>query len=65
MKELKKNIYEVYSEGSEMTIIMEDTYIEEPGYENQIISSEVKGFYFGEPNPENTIKFHGSLKAEY
>lgn len=62
MQTIIHNVYEVYSEAHNMTFIMEDVYDEALDYR---ISTEVKGFYYGEPNNEATKSFKGQLKAEF
>ena len=47
-------IYEVYAKEYDMTFIIEED-------DNTV---EVKGFYFGEPNADDTELFYGKLKAE-
>lgn len=55
---MNKVIYEIYASNDDMTFILEDTW--ENG---EHISTEVKGFYFGEPNETCTKTFYGNLKA--
>lgn len=57
---MRSEIYEVYSNAYDMTFIMEDVY----NCEN-LISTEVKGFYYGEPNDQATLNFNGCIKANY
>jgi len=56
-----KTIYNVYSESSDMTFIMQDIL------ENttKLISTEVIGFYYGKPDINSTEQYIGSLKAKY
>lgn len=61
-KSSKQNTYAVYSSISDMTFIMQDTLQEGT---QDIISIEVVGFYFGEPNEELTKQYIGNLKAVY
>lgn len=61
-KQNEKIIYDVYSSGSDMTFIMQDTVEKKT---QNIIQTEVIGFYFGEPDKESTKQYIGSLKAEY
>ena len=57
---MEQSIYTVYAPNDDMTFIMRDTNDgDEP------ISTEVVGWYYGEPNKENTEFFVGKLKAEY
>ena len=61
-----ETIYTVYSQESDMTFIMKDT--EAFNYElgvYELASTEVIGFYFGEPDEETTEKYIGKLKAEF
>lgn len=55
-----KNVYAVYSKDHDITSIFEDTFKNE-----QLVSTEVVGYYFGQPNPEATIQFNGKRKAEF
>lgn len=50
-----------YSADHDMTFILEEVIDadEEP------LSTEVVGFYYGTPNDADTAEFTGSLKAEY
>lgn len=43
-----------------MTFILEDTYENE-----DVISVEVKGFYFGEPDEKLTKQYYGKVKADF
>lgn len=54
------NIYTVYANNSDMTFIIRDILID-----NEPISTEVVGFYFGEPDEEATTYFIGKTKAIY
>lgn len=54
------NIYTVYSEEADMTFIMKDMCEEEA-----VVSTEVIGFYYGEPDEEATETNCGCLKAEF
>ena len=49
-----------YSEETDMTFILEEVYTDD-----EIKSTEIKGFYYGRPNEKDTKQFYGSLKAEY
>lgn len=53
-------IYEIYSKESDITFILEDTFLND-----ELISTELKGFYFGEPTKFDTQVFYGQLKADY
>ena len=55
---MRKEIYTTYASDTDITFIMEDTWSGE-----DIVSTEVKGFYYGEPNEEATKQFYGGLKA--
>ena len=55
---IRTEIYTVFSQDRYMTFIMEEVFEnEEP------ISVECKGFYFGEPDEELTKAYYGELKA--
>lgn len=57
---MKEEIYTVYASNDDMTFIMKDTFDGE-----EIKSTEVIGWYYGEPNDEETKYFSGKLKGEY
>lgn len=57
---MKTEIYTVYSNDSDITFIMENTYSGD-----DLVSTEVKGFYFGEPEDELTKNYYGELKANF
>ena len=54
----RKEIYTCYSPSADITFIMEDVF-----RDNEYISTEVKGFYYGEPDEEATEYFYGDLKS--
>ena len=56
----EKIIHTVYAQSDDLTFIMEDTY-----WDGEIVSMEVKGFYFGKPDEEATKKFYEDYKAEF
>ena len=58
MKE--KKLYACYARNDDITFIMEDTY-----KNGEIISTEVKGFYYGEPDEKSTEYFNGKRKAKF
>lgn len=58
---MKKEIYTTYAPDTDITFIMEDTY----NKDNELILTEVKGFYYGKPNEENTEMCYGDLKADF
>ena len=55
-----KEIYTVYAKNDDMTFIMCDTT-----EDGEISSTEVVGWYWGEPNDEATAHFVGKVKAIY
>lgn len=57
---MKEEIYTVYAPAGDMTFIMRDVYNGE-----EIASTSVIGWYYGEPNNEATKKFAGKLIAEF
>jgi len=57
---MKKVVYTVYAKEDDLTFIMEDTY-----KDDVVISKEVKGFYFGEPQEEFTKDYYGEIKADF
>ena len=58
MKE--KKLESCYSPYYDITFIMEEIY-----KDGEVISSEVKGFYYGEPDEESTKYFNGKRKCKY
>ena len=62
MPAIINNVYEIYSKDHNITFIMEDIYDEEYEY---LLSTSVKGFYYGEPDEELTAKYYGDLKADF
>lgn len=58
---MKKELYSVYAQSADMTFIMEETTDKNGNY----ISTEVVGFYYGEPTEEDTQFFKGKRKAEF
>ena len=59
---MQTKIYTIYSEEANMTFIMEDTYDTD---QELLISTEVKGFYYGDPDDEATKIFYGEVKTEF
>ena len=55
-----ENLYTAYAPGNDITFIMLDVFDE-----RDIKSTEVVGWYFGEPDEETTKLYTGKLKAEY
>lgn len=55
-----KEVYTCYSPEGDITFIMEDTY-----KNNEIISTEVKGFYYGETDEKANEVFYGKTKAKF
>ena len=58
---MKKEIYTSYSKETSVTMIFEDVFDDN----GNLVSTEVKGFYFGYPNEEDNKEFYGKLKAIY
>lgn len=54
------NIEAYYSREADITFIMKETSNEEGP-----VSTEVVGFYYGEPDEDSTHRFIGKLKAEF
>ena len=57
---MKTEIYTAYAETTDMTFIMCDTY-----NGDDLVSTEVIGFYYGMPEVNLTNEYIGNLKAEY
>lgn len=53
-------LYTTYSEELDVTFIMEDTI-----QDDDIIKTEVKGFYYGNPNDEDTEYYYNKLCATF
>ena len=53
-----KEIYTCYDPLADITFIMEDV-----SKDGKWVSTEVKGFYYGEPQDEMTEHFYNNLKA--
>lgn len=62
---LKREYHAVYSEEANMTFIIEDAFYEEDGVIDELVSTSVTGFYFGEPNDEDTefYKHKSTMRA--
>ena len=62
-----EEIYTVFASHDNITFIMKDIYrvIDETTLDGELISTEVVGWYYGEPNEENTAYFIGKLIATY
>ena len=58
----KKVVYGCYSSEADATFIMADIIEKKT---NRCISTEVTGFYFGEPDFEYTEKYQNTRKAEF
>lgn len=58
---MREEIYAVYSADGDMSFIMKDVFDVDGNAE----STEVVGWYYGEPNDDFTKAFVGKLTAEY
>ena len=58
---MQEEIYTAYAEDNDMTFILKDTLNDD----GTPYRTEVIGFYYGEPDEENTRQFMGDLIAEY
>lgn len=58
---MKKVVYGVYAPDHDLTFIMEECITRD----NEPISLEVKGFYYGEPNDYDNQTFYGDYKADF
>jgi hypothetical protein len=54
-------IYTAYAPNNDITFIMRDTY----NLTGELESTAVIGWYYGEPNEENTRNYVGDLVAYY
>jgi hypothetical protein len=57
----KFKVFEVYSGEHDITTIFRDEY----NFTGDLVSTEVVGFYYGQPNQEDTKIFTGKLKADF
>ncbi len=57
----KTEIYTTYAPDTGITVILEDTRDEQ----GNTTSTELKGFYHGSPNDNDTKAFYGKIRAEY
>lgn len=53
-------IYTTYAPSEDITFILEDSW-----NGTGVITTEVKGLYFGEPNEEATKEFYGKLSLDF
>lgn len=60
MKNTYITIEEAFSASADITFILEHTY-----HNDECISTEVVGFYFGMPDEKSTAEFYGKTKAEF
>lgn len=58
---MQEEIYTAYAEDNDMTFILKDT-LDNDGTPYR---TEVIGFYYGEPDEDNTRQYMGDLIAEY
>ena len=56
----KDVLWHAYSREADLTTILLSVYAG-----NEVISTEVVGFYFGEPSTENDNAYNGNLKATF
>lgn len=61
VEKLIVDVYGVYSSEFDMTTIFEDISLEN----GDSISTELKGFYYGEPCDEDNMKYYGKLKIDW
>ena len=62
MKRCESRLYPVYCEHEDLTFVMREEYDTCTG---EVITLEVTGFYYGEPNPVDTKEFNGKRKATF
>lgn len=55
------HVFGAYNRNYDVTVIMEEVY----SPDGEPISTEIKGFYFGEPDEEANKTFYGKLKATF
>ena len=59
--ETKTQITTAYSETEDITFILK----EQQDNNGNSVSTEVVGFYYGQPNEDDTTRYTGKLKAQY
>lgn len=57
----ENEVYTAYSAEADITFIMRDTF----HFNGELESTAVIGWYYGEPDSENTKEFCGKLTAYY
>ena len=57
---MENNIYTTYALDTDTTFIMEDSY-----RDGELKETRIMGFYYGEPNDEDTERYYGHLKARF
>lgn len=60
MNNFDYNVETTYAPSTDTTFILKHTY-----KDDEPVSTEVVGFYFGRPNDELTLECLGKLKAEF
>lgn len=62
-----EEIYTAYAPQNDITFIMRDTFriIDKATHDGELCSTSVIGWYYGEPNEENTQYYKGKLIATY
>jgi len=63
-KTIQEHIYTSYDNSLDMTFIIKDLAEDKNG-DLELISTEVVGWYHGEPDETTTRLYIGKLKAEY
>jgi hypothetical protein len=58
---MNRTVVGAYVPGLDITVIVEDL-CDDSG---NPLSTEIKGFYYGEPSTQDNETFYGSLKAVY
>lgn len=58
-----EKVWTAYSKEGDLTTILKSKYSDSEM--RNVVSTEVVGFYFGEPDDASTTMFTGELKAEY
>ena len=58
---MNREVVGAYVPGLDITVIVEDLYDDN----GNPLSTEIKGFYYGEPSTQDNETFYGSLKATF
>lgn len=58
---MRTEIYGIYQQNYDITFVMEEKFTND----NEPVSLEVKGFYYGEPDEELNKEYYGKTKCRF